>query len=267
MTTPSLCFLKLGGSLITDKNAPHTPRLDVLQRLANEIARAQIANPAQRLIIGHGSGSFGHVPAHQHKTRQGVSTPEQWRGFVEVWQEARALNQIVVEQLSAAGLPVIAFPPSASVQASAGRVSIWNLQPILSAIDAGLIPLINGDVIFDEKQGGTILSTEELFAHLAEKLKPKRILIAGIEGGVWADFPACQHLIERITPATFNQIAGLLGGSAAVDVTGGMLKKVENMIDLVNNDPGLTIQIFSGITPGNLYDTLMGASIGTTLGA
>lgn len=265
MKTSSLCFLKLGGSLITDKNTPHTPRPDILQRLADEIAQAVVANPSLRLVIGHGSGSFGHVPAHQYKTRQGVSTPAQWRGFIEVWQEARSLNQIVVELLSAVGLPVIAFPPSAMVQASAGHVSAWNLQPMLSALNNGLIPLINGDVIFDEKLGGTILSTEELFVYLAEKLKPQRILIAGIEDGVWADFPTCQRLIERITPATFSQVATMLSGSAAVDVTGGMLKKVENMIDLVKNDPGLTIQIFSGVIPGMLFDTLMGANSGTTL--
>lgn len=265
MTTPALCFLKLGGSLITDKHTPHTPRLDILQRLGDEIARAVVTNPSLRLIIGHGSGSFGHVPAHRHQTRQGISTPAQWRGFVEVWQEARTLNQIVVEQLSAAGLPVVAFPPSASVQASERQVSTWNMQPMLSALSAGLIPIINGDVIFDEKLGGTILSTEELFAYLAKELKPQRILIAGIEEGVWADFPACLHLITRITPATFPQTASLLGGSAAVDVTGGMLKKVENMIDLVKNDPGLAIQIFSGVTPGRLFDSLMGACTGTTL--
>jgi isopentenyl phosphate kinase len=30
----ALYFLKLGGSLITDKDQPHTPRLDVIRRLA-----------------------------------------------------------------------------------------------------------------------------------------------------------------------------------------------------------------------------------------
>lgn len=267
MNPHTLYFLKLGGSLITDKNTPHTARPAILQRLAQEIARAVQAFPSLRLVIGHGSGSFGHVPAHQHKTRDGVRTPAQWRGFVEVWQEARALNQIVAESLGAAGLPVVAFPPSASVQAAGGHIIAWNLQPIQSALQAGLIPLINGDVIFDQSLGGSILSTEELFAYLAGKLKPRRILIAGIEQGVWADFPTCQRLITHITPATYSAILQSLGGSSAVDVTGGMLKKVENMIDLVKNNPDLTIQIFSGVTPGTLYETLMGASPGTTLSA
>ncbi|MEZ4718850.1 MAG: hypothetical protein R2851_22555 [Caldilineaceae bacterium] len=39
-------FLKLGGSLITDKRAPETPRLDVIHRLAAEIAAARPKYPA-----------------------------------------------------------------------------------------------------------------------------------------------------------------------------------------------------------------------------
>ena len=58
-----LTFLKLGGSLITDKDSPHTARPEILRRLAEEIAAARQHNPAMQLIIGHGSGSFGHMPA------------------------------------------------------------------------------------------------------------------------------------------------------------------------------------------------------------
>jgi len=84
----SLQFLKLGGSLITEKDRPHTARLQVIRRLASEIARARRDDPALRLVLGHGSGSFGHVPAQKYGTRGGVRTPEEWGGFVQVWREA-----------------------------------------------------------------------------------------------------------------------------------------------------------------------------------
>ncbi|MEE9188865.1 MAG: hypothetical protein V3U36_05795, partial [Anaerolineales bacterium] len=77
----SLTLLKLGGSLITDKSRPRTLRLETLVRLADEIASALQQRPSLRLIIGHGAGSYGHVSAKQHGTRQGVHTPNQWRGF------------------------------------------------------------------------------------------------------------------------------------------------------------------------------------------
>ncbi len=262
-----LLFLKLGGSLITDKTRPRVPQIEVLDRLATEILSALDAKPGLRLVVGHGSGSFGHVSAAQYGTRQGVATPSQWRGFVEVWQDARALNQLVVERLSLAGLPVIALPPSASVTAADGTITAWQLDPLLAALNAGLVPLINGDVIFDTIRGGTILSTEELFLHLARTLHPQRILLAGIEDGVWADFPACTRLIEHITPSNLPQVVGALTGSAAVDVTGGMLKKVESMIDLIQRDSHLEVLIFSGARDGLTQQALLGAHPGTRISA
>jgi isopentenyl phosphate kinase len=261
----NLYFLKLGGSLITDKSTPHSPRLPVLHRLAAEVAAARQADPSLKLLVGHGSGSFGHIPAQRYGTRQGVQTLEEWLGFVEVWREAFALNRLVVDALSAAELPVIAFPPSASLVASGGKVAAWELAPIISALQHGLVPVVNGDVIFDRQRGGTILSTEDLFLHLAPHLLPQRLLLAGKEPGVWEDFPACTRLIPLITPRSLPQVLSTLEGSAAVDVTGGMRSKVQGMLRLVESLPGLQVQIFCGDQPGNLFAALSGKEIGTLI--
>lgn len=261
----NLTFLKLGGSLITDKDLPNTPRKDVLARLADEISTALHNQPEMKLILGHGSGSFGHTAARKYGTRQGVRGPAGWRGFCEVWKEARALNQIVVEALSAAGVPVVAFPPSAAVVACDGQPASWDLAPIRAALAAGLVPLVNGDTIFDEERGGTILSTEDLFFYLAQKLEPGRILLAGLEEGVWADFPVCSQLIDTITPGNFPHYAAQIVGSASVDVTGGMLEKVRRMLDLAIHQPGFEAFIFSGSQPGAVANALGGLKIGTRI--
>ncbi len=262
-----LYFLKLGGSLITDKNQPHTVRSEALKRLAQEIADALRMRQDLQLVLGHGSGSFGHVAADQYGTRQGVSSAAGWWGFVEVYREARLLNQIVLETLLDAGLPVISFPPSAAVIAAGGQVQSWDLQPLQAALVTGLAPLVNGDVIFDIRKGGTILSTEELFAHLARQLRPQRILLAGIEAGVWQDYPDCKQLIETITPATYDVHSGSLTGAKAVDVTGGMRQKVEIMLELVHQMPELEALIFSGEEPGLVYQALLGDLPGTCIRA
>lgn len=263
----NLVFLKLGGSLITDKDSPRTPRKEVLARLAVEIAEAVVERPQLRLVLGHGSGSFGHTAARAHGTRQGVHGGQGWRGFAEVWKEARALNQIVVEALTQAGLPVIAFPPSAAVTSQDGKAEHWDLEPMRSALAAGLIPLINGDTVFDTRRGGTILSTEDLFIYLAHHLQPgpRRILLAGLETGVWADFPACTRLIPEITPGNFAAVAAQIGGSASVDVTGGMLEKVRTMLALAETLPAFEAVIFSGTQPGAVKDVLLGKHTGTRI--
>lgn len=261
----NLTFLKLGGSLITNKDVPNTPRKDVLARLAEEISDALRSQPGLQLILGHGSGSFGHTAASRHGTRHGVRGASGWRGFAEVWKEARALNQIVVEALAAAGLPVIAFPPSAAVIARDGQPISWDLAPMRAALSAGLIPLVYGDTIFDEVRGGTILSTEDLFFYLAGQFEPRRILLAGLVEGVWADFPACSQLIETITPENIRQYAAKIAGSASIDVTGGMLEKVRRMLDLAANRSGFEAVIFSGAQPGAVAKALNGSRIGTRI--
>jgi isopentenyl phosphate kinase len=260
-----LQLLKLGGSLITDKSKAHTPRPAVIKRLAEEIAGAKRQDPALKLIVGNGAGSFGHVPAKRYGTREGVHTSAEWCGFVEVWREARALNQIVMEILWECGLPAMVFSPSASVTSGDGRILTWNLEPLKSALEAGLLPVIHGDVAFDVRRGGTILSTEDLFAHLAHHLRPKRILLAGIEAGVWADYPDCTRLVPEITPANWEAVAASLGGSAAIDVTGGMASKVRQSLELVKEIPGLEVRIFSGEEEGLVGRALKGKGVGTAV--
>lgn len=260
-----LYFLKLGGSLITDKSRPHTSRSEALARLAEEIATVFNRIDGLQLVIGHGSGSFGHVPAKRYGTRQGVRTPEEWRGFAEVWYEATALTRIVVEAFHQANLPVVAFSPSASAISQNGKIKTWDVEPLRAALHAGLLPLTHGDVAFDHGWGGTILSTEDLFEYLTQYLRPERILLAGIEPGVWADYPKCQELVHEITPQTLPEYFPVLTGSSNTDVTGGMASKVQQSLALIETYPWLSVQIFSGDMPGNVQRALQGEVVGTLL--
>jgi isopentenyl phosphate kinase len=261
----SIIFLKLGGSLITDKTRAYTARLDTLADLAGQIASVLGAHPDLRLVLGHGSGSFGHTAASQFDTRSGVKSPEDWKGFSEVWFQASALNRLVVMALRQAGLPAITLSPAASITACDGKVAAWDLRPLHQALSNGLLPVIHGDVVFDEGRGGTILSTEELFSHLAPEFHPERILLAGLEEAVWADFPARTHGLAEIVPADLSSQAGGLKGAAGLDVTGGMASKVALMLELVEQNPGLEVLIFSGEKPGNVHLALEGGNPGTRL--
>ena len=273
-----LVFLKLGGSLITDKTKPYTPLLDMMDDLALQIATTLQAQPNLRLVIGHGAGSFGHVAASEYKTHDGYPRPSPlahrerdqneenyWEGFAEVWYQASTLNRYVMKALHKANVRAISLPPSSSVIASEGKVSVWETTPIRMALSSRMVPVIFGDVVFDEIRGGTILSTEDLFMHLARALSPERILLAGLESAVWKDFPARTKKIEKITPGTFAEISAGIGKAEGADVTGGMESKVKQMLGLIENNQELTIQIFSGTEPGNIVRTLTGETLGTVI--
>jgi isopentenyl phosphate kinase len=260
-----LILLKLGGSLITNKDQPHTPRIEVIHQAAHEIAQGVHDIQDMHLILGHGSGSYGHVPAKKYKTRQGVGTRTQWDGFSQVWVEAASLNRIVIDILREYGLHAVAFPPSSMITSENRVIQEWNLKPIKTALSKGILPVVYGDVVFDNLLGGTIFSTEDLFTYLARELKPNRVLLAGLEDGVWADFPSSTQFIQHITPQNYNSILPMLTGALATDVTGGMRSKVEVCLNLVRHNPSIQAQIFSGMQPKNILRSLGGEQIGTLL--
>ena len=211
--------------------------------------------------------------AKKYGTRQGVHSPREWQGFAEVWWEAIALNRLVMDALQGAGLPAISFPPIASVTARDAQVAVWDLTPLSHALQAGLLPVVFGDVVFDLERGGTILSTEDLFAHLAQHLPQVaglatgRVLLAGIEAGVWEDFPACTRLIEQLTPESYAGLSVSVSGAQAADVTGGMASKVQHSLAMVQEIPELEVWIFSGESPGAVSQALLGKRVGTVIQA
>lgn len=261
----SLVFLKLGGSLITDKEKTDTPNFHKIEEIAEEIASALRDVTDLQLVLGHGSGSFGHHAARKYQTRAGVSTPQEWLGFSHVWERAHALNYIVEQALVKANVPVITFSPSSTIVTRNHAIQSWNTIPILSAMHNSLVPLIHGDVVFDEQIGGTILSTEELFMALVKYIVPDYILLAGIEPGVWQNYPAMESIIPLITPASFSLTQSGEMKSSSPDVTGGMGSKVASMLEIINQNPSTTISIFCGLESGNIYSSLSGNLLGTRI--
>jgi isopentenyl phosphate kinase len=170
-----------------------------------------------------------------------------------------------MQTLLEAGIPAVPFSPSASMVSTNRKVTAHNILTIRKAIEANLLPVVHGDVAFDEALGGTILSTEDVFAFLAERFSPSRILLGGIEAGVWADFPARTKLIKEIRLSEYEKFKASIGASTSADVTGGMKAKVEEMFALIQKRQGLTAQIFSAEQSGFLTRALQGENVGTLL--
>lgn len=247
-------FLKLGGSLITDKTRAYTAQHETIARLAHEVAQALEAAPDMSLLIGHGSGSFGHWAAEPYDTREGVRTSAQWRGYAEVAAAAARLNRIVADAFLERGVPILSLQPSASARCHDGQLSYLDTYPIHQALSQGLVPLVYGDVALDEARGGTIASTEDIFFYLAEELHPTRVVLLSKVEGV---LDTKGNVIRSITPENYPSWRETLSGSAGVDVTGGMADKVARMVELVKCQPELSVHILTGTRSGLLTRALL----------
>ncbi|NJN67717.1 MAG: isopentenyl phosphate kinase family protein [Chloroflexaceae bacterium] len=259
-----LTFLKLGGSVITNKRGQEAADLSAIRSLAEDLHAAHAARPGQRLLLGHGSGSFGHLYAARYGIHTGLSENDDWIGFALTSAAALRLNRIVVDVLLNMGVPALSLQPSASLCCEHRSIVGWNTEAIEVALRRGLVPVIHGDVAFDHGQGCAIISTETLFTHLAlhTRLRPARIVLVGEEGVYTADprKDPTARLIPFITTANISQVLEQVGGSHAVDVTGGMRSKVEAMWNLVQQVPELEIHLIGSRT-GLLRRVLSGEPV------
>lgn len=255
-----LVFVKLGGSVITDKTQTETARPEVIARLAEEVAGALGSRPGMQLVLGHGSGSFGHVLARRYGTRQGVHSAADWQGFAQVAAAAARLNRLVADAFLEVGVPVWSLQPSTSARCHGGELVSLETRPVERALAWGLCPLVYGDVALDEVQGGTIVSTEQIFAYLARRLRPARVILVGAVDGVFEGDPLLDpsaRPVPEISAENWVEVRADLAGSHATDVTGGMLTKVEEMVGLARDLPGLTVHLVSGRRNGALESVLL----------
>ncbi len=253
-----LVFVKLGGSLITDKRRRATPRRAVLQRLAADVRAALEQRPDLQLVLGHGSGSFGHYAAERFQVHRGHL--EDWRGYAETGAAAQRLNRLVTDALLAEGVRAVSLQPSASARCRGGELVELAVEPVRQLLQHGAVPLLYGDVALDELQGCAIASTEQILIYLARVLRPQRILMVGQVAGVCSGDPQrdrTARLIPEISARSYAEIEPALAGSHGVDVTGGMLSKVRLLCALIQEQPDLTVRVFSGRRGGVLQRVLV----------
>jgi len=259
-----LILIKLGGSVITDKSKPFTAGIDVIKRLVSEIKQAGRVSGG-KIIIGHGSGSFGHTVAAKYKTQEGMVNEDSIKGLSLTADAAIKINRIVVGECLNQDLPAVSFSPLSFIYSKNGKpLAVFTFQ-IEKALEIGLLPVVYGDVIMDEVTGFCIYSGEKTLDLLAIKLskyyKIDRIIMVGDTDGVW---DKKGKTIVKITPQNFSGIKKFLSGSASADVTGGMLHKVEESLNLAKKEKISTV-IINGKKRGNLLKAIAGKSVVSTI--
>jgi isopentenyl phosphate kinase len=250
--------LKLGGSVITDKNKPATANLKTIERLADEIARANVSH----LILVHGGGSFGHPVAKQYNLTEGYADPSQVTGFSETHRAMTKLNSLVMEALIAHNINAVVVQPSSCAVTKAGRIQSMELKPIKRMLKMGLVPVLHGDAVLDSEKGFSILSGDQLVSSLAINFGASRIIMGGDVDGLYTADPKASssaRLIRRVTLEELKAQKHEIEGSRATDVTGGMLGKMRELVPALERN--IQTLIVNATKPLRVYKALMGEEV------
>ena len=264
--TKNITLIKLGGSIITDKEIPMSLRARVLERLVGEIARVKKEQVNDLLIVGHGQGSFAHVPATTYQTMNGFINEESVLGMAIVQDSAATLNRLVVHEFLKHDLPAVSFYASNTIVTRKRAPLHFCAESIVEYLLKGLLPVTCGDVLIDTDQGCTIWSTEKVLAFLAEYfLKQgfkvgKIIHVTEVAGFLDRD----NRVVPEINAQNWSKISQDLRHTKGFDVTGGMALKIEESLALAKK--GIRSVIISGMQKGNLYKALNGDNcLGTVI--
>lgn len=253
-----LIVLKLGGSLITDKEKPFILRRNVLEDIGREL-REIWPTP---LIIVHGGGSYAHPVAKSYKVSEGYRTPEHLKGFIETAKTVRRLNNEVVEILTNSGFPCIGIPASTFIITKDGKIETCNLDAFFTALDIGVTPVTCGDAVFDRVLKFTILSGDTIASYLSVRLRAKKIVFALDVDGVYVRdrFTGEVKLAEKLTPGMPIEVFKTI----EEDVTGGIIKKVEEGFEAA--EKGVEVFMVNGLVRGRIKSVIIGEeTVGTRL--
>lgn len=254
-------FLKLGGSLITNKNKEFKENKEIIERLAEEIHEAR-EEKKFGLLVGNGGGSYPHPPAKKYRTVEGVINKESYKGIAEVQDAASRLNRIIVRTLLNHGESAVSINPSSVCLTKNHKIIEFYKKPLKRLLKYEMIPVVYGDVVLDMARGCSILSTEEIFDHLAKDINPYKVIYASDVDGVLTHDPKVKSdskLIPEITPRNYLEFRKYFGASAGIDVTGGMLHKINKCMELA--EIGIKSYIINGSVKNRVRDVLKGMEV------
>ncbi|RLG13835.1 MAG: amino acid kinase [Candidatus Nanohalarchaeota archaeon] len=259
-------ILKIGGSVITKKEE-EVPAVNMenLQKIAKQIGEFYNLNKTAKLIIIHGAGSYGHQIVHKTDIHNGVKTKSQLIDFAQTQRLQNELDLIATEVLIENGIPAMPVQASAMAVMKNKKLSRMDADAIEGLMNTGIVPVLYGVPAFDEVIKCSILSGDEIAPYLAKKLKFDKIIHATNVNGIFTSNPFEDEkakLIKKINKTNFGKIKKGITGSNTVDVTGGMLRKVTELMEIA--DCGIKSQIISALVEGNVKKALDGdESIGT----
>jgi len=244
--------LKLGGSVITEKDRPETLDGAALDAAADAIAEAVESGDVDDLVVVHGGGSFGH----HHASEAGVTTTEgtgDAADAVAIHGAMRTLNQFVLSRLHERDVPALPVHPLSTGSRDEGGILELPLSQVATMLSEGFVPVLHGDVLATAGEGVTVLSGDEIVTAAAEELDADRVGLCSTVPGV---LDSEDEVVPEIT--AFEEVAAVLGGSdEGADVTGGMAGKVRQLLEL-----GVPASVFG---PNAIAAFLRGEQPGTTI--
>lgn len=222
-----ITLLKIGGSVLTDKQQP----LVFQDAYAHSVA-ADIRLSRSVPVIVHGTGSWAKAIGRHHRGEDGWLRDE--TGFQMTCWRIRLLQEALAAALRDEG--VVCCPLQANAvfhRAPGGLLDLYDTRPVSRLVDAGVSPLLCGDVLVEGPGVFPVVSSDTVLVALARRMRASDCVFATDVDGVW---DSAGQLIPEMAES-----GGALDDSDLRDVTGGMSAKIVAALEIAATGARTTI--------------------------
>ena len=234
-----MILIKLGGSIITNKEKPLSARRKVIDNLTKSLKKIK-----EPVIIVHGGGSYGHY----WSVKYDMHTKERkydLRGVAIVKNSMIELNKIILDSLIKNKLNPYCLPPTDFM---IGNKPITNkVKEIKKIAKSGLVPVTYGDALWFGQKKTYILSGDRIMTLLAKILKPRLAIFVLNEDGLYSDLKSKKLIYELRGQRP-------LISKNKMDVTGGMARKVEEASKI--SKMGMNVFFVNGNKPERIVKAI-----------
>jgi isopentenyl phosphate kinase len=227
-----MILIKLGGSIITNKEKPLSPRKKTIENIAKYLKKVN-----ESIIIVHGGGSFGHYWSVKYDMH---TKPMKYNAYgVSIVKNSMIeLNKIILDAFLKNKLNPYCLPPTDFM--SGNKPIIKKIKEIEKIANSGLIPITFGDALWYGQKKTYILSGDKIMTYLSKILKPRLVVFALNEEGLYQDLKS-KKLIRELKGE--NPIIS----KNNMDVTGGMTRKVQEATKI--SKMGINVFFVNGNKP------------------
>ncbi len=236
-----MILIKLGGSIITNKEKPLTPNKILIRKISTHLKKVK-----EPMIIIHGGGSFGHYWSVKYDMH---TKPDRYssKGISLVKNSMVKLNSIILESFVESGLNPYCVPPSDFM---IGNNPInKKVKEIPKIARSGLTPISYGDVMWYGKNKFYILSGDKIMGILSKILKPRLAIFATNVDGIYSDMRTRKLLREFRSEKPITS-------KVTMDVTGGMTRKIQEARGISKN--GVKVFFVNGKFPNRIVNAING---------
>ena len=223
-----LVVVKLGGSLITDKDRPLTLNYEGMRSSAKAIALAMRHRRNQSLMIIHGGGSFGHYYASKYhlsmdKKKVSAIGPSKIAASM-IWLHSALISELIKE-----GVSCKTVFTSELVSPDGDRVTRQGADTLWALFKSGFVPVTFGNISITTR-GSSIISGDQIALSVAKKVGIKRMIFAMDVDGIYPDSKLKGDILRELT-----RPRGTSSKHRRYDVTGGIDAKIEAGFRIARN--------------------------------